>query len=164
MFDGSVLIKRVRAGTECAIIRDGQCWFRQVRGCMDQMFAVSQVCEKYPANGKDVFCAFIDRHGMWHMLRVHRVGRKLLKALQSFFVDSRECVPVRMDVSEHFPVNVGLRNGCVMSPWLFNELRDGVVREVNGMVLTKGLELLSVNGGRFEINRLLFADDTPLCC
>ena len=37
---------------------------------------------------------------------------------------------------------------------------DGVVREVNVRVLGKGLELLSANGGRFEINQLLFADDT----
>ena len=29
-------------------------------------------------------------------------------------------------------------------------------------VLGKGLELLSANGGRFEINQLLFADDTTL--
>ena len=28
--------------------------------------------------------------------------------------------------------------------------------------LGKGLELLSANGGRFEINKLLFADDTAL--
>ena len=27
---------------------------------------------------------------------------------------------------------------------------------------SKGLELLSTNGGRFEINHLLFADDTAL--
>ena len=39
---------------------------------------------------------------------------------------------------------------------------DGVVREVNVRVLVKGLELLSENGGRFEINQLLFADDTTL--
>ena len=45
-----------------------------------------------------------------------------------------------------------------MSPWLFNVYLDGVVREVNVMVLGKGLELLSANGGRFEINQLLFAD------
>ena len=31
------------------------------------------------------------------------------------------------DVSEWFPVNVGLRQGCVMSPWLFNVYMDGVV-------------------------------------
>ena len=57
-----MLIKRVRAGTECAIGEE-LCGFRQV-------FAVRQVCV---ANGKDVFWAFmdfekindtIDRHGM----------------------------------------------------------------------------------------------------
>ena len=30
------------------------------------------------------------------------------------------------------------------------------------MVLPKGLGLLRANGGRFEINQLLFADDTAL--
>ena len=39
---------------------------------------------------------------------------------------------------------------------------DGMVREVNVWVLGKGLELLRANGGRFEINKLLFADDTAL--
>ena len=36
---------------------------------------------------------------------------------------------------------------------------DGMVREVTVRVIGKGLELLSANGGRFEINQLLFADD-----
>ena len=33
---------------------------------------------------------------------------------------------------------------------------------MNVRVLGKGLKLLSANGGRFEINQLLFADDTAL--
>ena len=57
-----------------------------------------------------------------------------------------------MYVREWFPVNVGLRQGCVMSRWLFNVYMDDVVREVNVRVLGKGLELLSADGGRFEIN------------
>ena len=78
---GRVLIKRVRAGTGCAIGEE-QCGFRQGRGCMDQVFAVRRVCEKYLANGKNVFWAFkdlenaydtIDRNGMWQMLRVYGV-------------------------------------------------------------------------------------------
>ena len=101
--------------------------------------AVRQVCEKYLANGNDAFWAFMDlektyntiaRHGLWQMLRVYGVGGKLLKAVQSFYIDSRACVLVRNDVSEWFPV-VGLRQGYVMSPWLFNVYIDGVVREVN---------------------------------
>ena len=39
---GRVLIKRVRAGTECAIGEE-QCRFRQSRGRMDQVFAVRHV-------------------------------------------------------------------------------------------------------------------------
>ena len=80
---------------------------------MDQGLAVRQVCEKYLANMKDVFWAFmdlekaydtIDRHGMWQMLRVYGVGGKLLKAVQSFYVDSRTCVRVENDVREWFRV------------------------------------------------------------
>ena len=104
----------------------------------------------------------IDRHGMWQMLRVYGVGEKLLKAVQSSYVDSKACVWVGNAVSEWFPVNVGLRQGSVMSSWLFNEYMDDVVREVNVRVLEKGLELLSANGGRFVINQLLFGDDTAL--
>ena len=42
----------------------------------------------------------------------------------------------------------------MMSPWLFNVYFDGGVREENVRVLGKGLELLSANGVRFEINQL----------
>ena len=45
-------------------------------------------------------------------------------------------------------------HGCLMYNY--------VVREVNVRVLGKGLELLSANGGRFQINQLLFADDIAL--
>ena len=96
---------------------------------MDQVFAVRQVCKKCRVHGKDVFWAFmdfekvydtIDRHGVWQMLRVCRAGGKLLKAVQSFYVDSRACVRLGMDVSNWFPFNVRSKQGCVMFPWLFD--------------------------------------------
>ena len=129
---GRVLIERVRDGTEYAI-REEQCGFRQGKGCMDQVFAVRQVCQKCLANGKDVFWAFIDlekaydtidRHGMRQMLRVYGVEGKLLKAVQSFYVERRTSVRVGNDVSEWFPVNVGLRQGSVMFSWMFNVYMD----------------------------------------
>ena len=42
-----------------------------------------------------------------------------------------------------------------MSPLLFYVYMDGVVREEYASVLGKGLELLSLNGGRFEIKKFL---------
>ena len=50
----------------------------------------------------------------------------------------------------------------MISPWLLNVHMDGVAREVNVRVIGEGLELLSANGGRLEINNLLFVDDTAL--
>ena len=85
-----------------------QCGFRWGRE-MDQVLAVGQVCEKLLSDGKENIWAFmdlekangtIDRHGMWRMLRMFRVRGKLLKVVQSFYIDSRACVCVGMDVSE----------------------------------------------------------------
>ena len=38
----------------------------------------------------------IDRHAMWQLVRVYGVGGKLLKAVQSFYIDSRVCVRVAL--------------------------------------------------------------------
>ena len=76
-----MLIKRFNAGIECAIW-DEQCWFRQGRVNMDQVFAVRQMCGKYLSNIKNLFWAYmgleqayntIYLHGMWQMLRLYGV-------------------------------------------------------------------------------------------
>ncbi|WP_435325971.1 reverse transcriptase domain-containing protein, partial [Klebsiella pneumoniae] len=59
-------------------------------------------------------------------------------------------------------MNVGLRQGCVMSPWLFNIFMDGVVREVDARMLGRGLRLKNADGREWSLNQLLFADDTAL--
>ena len=167
---GKILIKRIRAGTE-EVICDVQGGFRRGMGCVDQVFAVRQICEKYMAKGKDVFWAFmdlekaydrVDRTGMWDILKVYGVGGRLLEGVKSFYENSRACVRVGNSTSEWFTVKVGLRQGCAMSPWLFNIYMDGVVREVNASVLGRGLGLVSEEGEEWCVNQLLFADDTAL--
>ena len=64
--------------------------------------------------------------------------------------------------SDSFGVKVGLRQGCVMSPWLFNVYMDGVVREVNTRVGERGLSLTGERGQNWVVNQVLFADDTAL--
>ena len=90
---------------------------------------VRQLCEKFLAKGNDLFWAFmdlektydkVDRDSLWQVLRMYGVCGKLLKAVQSFYVDSRACVRTGIEVSEWFSANVGVRQGCVMSPRLFN--------------------------------------------
>ena len=166
---GRVLINRISGATDC-VIGDEQCGFRRGRGCVDQVFAVRQVCEKAIERGKEVVWAFmdlekaydrVDRSALWKVLCIYGVGGRLLRAVQSFYKSSRACVRVANGMSEWFQVNVGLRQGCVMSPWLFNMYMDGVVREVNARVLGNGCELWKGNE-RIILSQLLFADDTAL--
>ena len=70
-------------------------------------------------------------------------------------IGSKACVRVGNEVSEWFPVRVGLRQGCVMSPWLFNLYIDGVVREVNARVLGRGLKLVDGTDNEWELNQLV---------
>lgn len=167
---GRILIKRIRSATDEAIGEE-QCGFRNGRGCVDQMFLVRQLCEKFLGKGKELFWAFmdlekaydrVDREALWQVLMFYGVGGRLLKAVKSFYVNSRACVRVGDGVSDWFAVKVGLRQGCVMSPWLFNLYMDGVVREVNARVIDQGVELVGENGGSLEVSQLLFADDTAL--
>ena len=46
---------------------------------------------------------------------------------------------------------------CLMYIFIY-----GLEREVNARVIGQGLEVLRVKGVRFEINKLLLADDTAL--
>ena len=81
----------------------------------------------------------VDRDAMWNVLRLYGIGGRLLRGVKSLYVGSKACVRVGNEVSEWFPVRVRLRQGCVMSPWLFNLYIDGVIREVNARVLGRGL-------------------------
>ena len=105
-----------------------------------------RLCENYLAKWKEVFWAFIDLEGLLCYLptsyvadaiRVYEVRRKLLKAVLNFYLDSRACFGVGINASESVLVSVGLRQGCVTFPWVFNVYMDGVMREVNARVLRK---------------------------
>ena len=49
--------------------------------------------------------------------------------MQSFYEKSEACVRVCREVGEWSEVGVGLREVCVMSPWLFNLFMDAVMKE-----------------------------------
>ena len=102
----------------------------------------------------------VDRDAMWNVLRLYGIGGRLLQGVKGLYVGSKACVTVGNRVSEWFPVRVGLRQGCMMLPWLFNLYTDGVVKEVNAQVLGKGLKLVDGNDNEWELNQLLFVDNT----
>ena len=85
-------------------------------------FMVRQLCEKLLAKGKDLFWTFIDlekandrvdRDALWQVSRLYGVSGKLLKPVQSSYVDSKACIRIGKEISGCFSVNVGVRQGCV---------------------------------------------------
>ncbi len=67
---------------------------------------------------------------LWEVVRIYGVGGKLFSAIKSFHEAASACVKINGEISEHFEIKVGLRQGCVMSPWLFSIYMDGVMRKV----------------------------------
>ncbi len=65
------------------------------------------------------------------------------------------------EFSENFAVEVGVRQGCVMSPWLFNFFMDGCMWEMKYRVVNTGAKL-RLHGEVWSVVTCLFADDTML--
>ena len=62
----------------------------------------------------------VNREALWKVLRKYDGGGKLLNGIKSIYVSSLACARVKGDESECFRINSGVRQGCIMSPWLFN--------------------------------------------
>ncbi len=71
---------------------------------------------------------------LWEVLRICGVAGKLLSAIKSLYEEESACVKISGETSEHFEIKVGLRQRCVMSPWLFNVYMDGVMRKMKSKV------------------------------
>src|SRR5215469_9981497 len=83
--------------------------------------------------------------------------------LKVFYENSRACVRMDGRKGNFFEVKIGLRQGCVMSPWLFNVYMDSVVREAKLDNGEEGLKMLSTDEGElWRVNLLLYADNTVL--
>ncbi len=59
------------------------------------------------------------------------MGGQLLKGIQAFYRKANACVRVGGRFSESFAVEVGVRQGCAMSLWLFNIFMDGCMKKLN---------------------------------
>lgn len=77
--------------------------------------------------------------------------------MKAFYKEA--CVRVEGELSESFALGVGVRQGCVMSPWLFNIFMDGCMREMKAKVGNVGARL-RLNEVSWSVVACLFADDT----
>jgi len=156
-----VLNDRVKGLTEGSVM-DEQGGFRSGRGCIDQVFAVKQVVEKMIEKDKVMFMVFIDlekaydnvcREKLWRVLFDYGVRGRLLRSVKALYEGGRARVKVEGMESQWFGVHKGVRQGCTLSPWLFNVFIDNVVKEARRECIRE----VTLSTG--TIGNLLFADD-----
>ena len=111
--------------------------FRAKRSCVDQVFTLRQVMEKV-IERREIFVPFIDlekaydrvnRVKMWEALRQAQVGEGLVRAVKSLYLECEARVKVGEKHSEWLKVDQRVRQGCTLSPWLFNVFLDNIVKE-----------------------------------
>ena len=97
---------------------------------------IRQLGEKTIERGKKLCAAFLAlekaydrvwRTGLWEALKQYGVEGRLLRAVQGMYKDSEAAVKVGEEITEWFEVQRGVRQGCPMSPWLFNIYLDMVM-------------------------------------
>lgn len=131
-----VLDKRLREETEVCSEQFG---FMKGRGTMDAVFALRQVMESYRDKQRELYMSFIDlenaydwvpRSEVWRSMRSKGVKEKYVKVVQDMYREVTTRVKSTVGTTEPFPVRVGLHQGSVLSPYLFNLLMDVLVEEV----------------------------------
>ncbi len=146
---GRILNERMMKITDKSVGAE-QGGFQKGRGCVDQIFAVKILVEKYLEKDRKLFAAFmdlekaydrVDRKSLWDTLRVCGVGGQLLEGIRSFCENASASVRVNGELSESFNIEMGVRQGCVMSPWLFSIYLDGCIREMKVRVQDLGARL-----------------------
>ena len=59
---------------------------------------------------------------------MYDVGGKLLNGIKSMYVKSLAFVRVKGGENKCFKINSGVRQGCIMSPWVSNVYMDAVMK------------------------------------
>ncbi|KAK3525984.1 hypothetical protein QTP70_011818 [Hemibagrus guttatus] len=96
----------------------------------------------------------VPRGILWEVLWEYGVRGPLLRAVRSLYNRSRSLVRIASCKSDLFPVHVGLRQGCPLSPVLFIVFMNRISRR------SQGLEGVWFEDHR--ISSLIFADDVVL--
>ena len=132
---GKVLLKIVanRLGDFCkeaGILPEGQCGFRPQRSITDMMFVVRRLQELGRTSNASLEICFIDlakaydsvdRVLLWEVLARFGIPPRMIKVIRMFHDGTRARVQLDDgDFSAWFNVCQGLRQGCMLSPLLFN--------------------------------------------
>lgn len=176
-----IVSDRLRAVLEPArAISPEQAGFRTGRCCQEQIGVLMEVLQRRRQIQKDTFLCFVDirqaydsTHPAVIFTALHRLGIpqqciNLILALR----DGEQCVRVGGEFSDVYSAQVGVRQGCTLSPLIFILTMESLIEKLSedasfGVDATQlGVRLEMVKGAngqlRSRLSSLWYADDGVL--
>ena len=147
------------------VLPESQCGFRRRRSTIDMIFVARQLQEKCREQHQDLYLAFVDltkafdtvnRDLLWSILHKFGCPPTFIAILQQFHTGMCAQVVMAGSQSSSFPVEVGVKQGCVLAPIIFNLLVVAVTlvshRDLQSSDCV-GIEY-RLDGGLFNLRRL----------
>ena len=159
-----IIQKRLNAFSESQLPLE-QAGFRKKRGTRDHIANLRWILEIAKERNNNVFLCFIDyskafdcvdHNTLWNVL--HKMGAPphLIHLMKNLYLDQEAKIKTEDGDTEWFGIGKGVRQGCILSPMLFNIYGENIMRAAVGDS-NAGVRL-----GSRKINNLRYADDTTL--
>ena len=132
-----IILERIKKKTESEI-SDEQAGFRQRRGTRDQITNLRIIMQKMKEHQQPLFMCFVDfkkafdsvsHEKLWMTMLEMGYPGHIINLLTNLYSKQKARVRVAGVLSQEFRVRRGVRQGCVLSPYLFNILAEMVMRE-----------------------------------
>ena len=143
------------------IIAEEQAGFHPVRSTTEQIFNLRILCERYLQHQQDLYHVFIDfkvlnrvwHEALWATMWLYNININLVTVIQKLYEKATSAVYFNNSIGDWFKTSAGVRQGCLLSPTLFNILLERIMTDA----LEDHAGTVSI-GGR-TITNLRFADD-----
>jgi len=145
---------------------DVQAGFRKGRGTRDQIANICWIIKKAREFQKNIYFCFIDYakafdcvdyNKLWKILEEMGIQDHLTCLLRNLYAGQEATVRTGHGTTDWFQIGKGLRQGCILSPCLFNLYAEYIMRNAG---LEEGQVGIKIAGR--NINNLRYADDTTL--
>lgn len=143
----TIIHHRIRALLNSQLL-DAQFGFRPGRGTNGAQNCLTALVDMSVGHGAPLHAAFVDfrkafdsvnREALWAMLAARGVGPKLLALIRDLYSGCEAKVQANGQTSSWFPMSTGVRQGCPMSPTLFNVFIDFLARLVTARCHAQGI-------------------------
>jgi len=99
----------------------------------------------------------VDHNTLWKILKEMGIPDHVTCLLRNFYTGQEATVRTGHGTTDCFQIGKGARQGCILSPWLFNLYAECIMRNAGLEEAQVGIKI-----ARRNINNLRYADDTTL--